>query len=77
MEDWRNYIESNPEILFGKPIVKNTKIPVDLLLDKMSKGETMDDLLEAYPRIDKEAIFAILAFAAESIKNQKVHSIVS
>jgi len=77
MKDWRNYIESNPEILFGKPIVKNTRISVDMLLEKMSKGETIDDLLQAYPRIDKETIFAVLAFAAESIKNEKIYSTAS
>ncbi len=77
MMNWRNYIESNPKILYGKPVIKNTRIPIDLLLDKMSEGETIEELLQAYPRLDKEAIFAVLAFAAESIKNQKVHSIAS
>ena len=75
--NWRNYIEANPQILYGKPVIKNTRSPVDLLLNKMSEGETIDGLIQAYPRLNKEAIFAVLAFAAESIKNQKVYSIAS
>lgn len=77
MVNWRSYIESNPKKLFGKPVIKNTRIPVDLLLEKTSNGETIEDLLQAYPRIDKNAIYATLAFAADSIKNEVVFSLTS
>ena len=73
----QEYIESNPRKLYGKPIIKDTRIPVDLILEKMSEGETIDDLLRAYPGIKKEAIIACLAFASESVKNEVVYSIVS
>jgi len=66
MVDWRLHIESNPAVMYGKPVIKNTRVPADLILEKLSEGETLDDLLEAYPRITRADVFAVLAFAAES-----------
>jgi uncharacterized protein (DUF433 family) len=63
------HITSDPEILFGKPVVKGTRIPVDLILEKLAAGETVDQLLKAYPRITLESIQACLLFAAESVKS--------
>ena len=77
MIDWRLHIESNPAVLYGKPVIKNTRVPADLILEKLSEGEAIDDLLEAYPRITRKDIFAVLAFAAESIKNEVVYSVAS
>jgi uncharacterized protein (DUF433 family) len=77
MKDWKNHIESNPAILYGKPVIRNTRIPVDLLLEKLSEGETPEDLLQAYPRLKLEDIFATLAFAADTIRNEIVHSLAS
>ena len=68
--NWKKYIESNPKILFGKPVIKGTRIPVDLILEKLACGESIEQLLEAYPRVTKEEIHACLAFAAESVKNE-------
>lgn len=77
MINWRLYIESDPKVLYGKPVIKNTRIPVDLLLEKMANGESIEDLLLAYPRLEKMAIFASLAFAADSIKNEIVYPLAS
>ena len=74
MIDWKLYIESNPEILFGKPVIKKTRIPVDLILEKLAAGDTIEDLTDAYPQITKDAITACLLFAADSIKNEIIHS---
>ena len=68
MLDWSQHIESNPAILYGKPVIKNTRVPADLILEKLSAGETIDELLEAYPRVTREDIFAVLAFASDVIK---------
>ena len=70
--NWREYIESNPKVLFGKPVIKGTRISVDLILEKLSKGESFDQLLKAYPHINQNSIFACLSFAAEAIKNEIV-----
>ena len=77
MKDWRQHIESKSTILYGKPVIKGTRIPVDLLLEKLSEGESFNDLLDAYPQLKKEDIFAVLAFAAEMVKNEIVHSLAS
>ena len=74
MIDWTLHIESVPEILYGKPVIKNTRIPVDLILEKLASGDTVEDLLEAYPKIKREDISACLLFAADSVKNEVVFS---
>ena len=74
MVDWTLHIESNPEKLFGKPVIKNTRVPVDLILEKLAAGDTVNDLLEAYPKITKDDITACLLFAADSIKNEIIYS---
>ena len=65
MQDYRQYITSNPNILFGKPAIKDTRIPVELILDELAAGTTIDELLEEYPRLMRDAIYAALAFAAD------------
>jgi uncharacterized protein (DUF433 family) len=70
MIDWKLYITSNPEVLFGKPAIKNTRIGVDLILEKMASGDSIEVLLDSYPSITKNDINACLLFAADSIKNE-------
>lgn len=57
-------IEINPKVMMGKPVVKGTRIPVDLILRKLGKGASEDDLLDAYPRLTLEDIRAALHYAA-------------
>ncbi len=71
--NWQNYITSDPNIMFGKPVIKGTRVPVDLILEKMGNGETIDYLLTAYPRVSHEALLACLLFAAESVKNELIY----
>jgi uncharacterized protein (DUF433 family) len=63
----KQWIESNPSVMMGKPVVAGTRITVELILEKLAAGETIDDLLEAHPRLTREAIRAALAFAAEAL----------
>ncbi|MEX2379996.1 MAG: DUF433 domain-containing protein [Vicingaceae bacterium] len=74
MIDWKSHIESVPEKLYGKPVIKNTRVPVDLILKKLASGDTINDLIEAYPKIKKEDITACLLFAADAIKNEVIFS---
>ena len=74
MVDWTLHIESDPEKLYGKPVIINTRIPVDLILEKLAVGDTIDDLMEAYPKMTKDDVSACLLFAADSIKNEIVIS---
>ena len=74
MVNWRSHVESNPEILYGKPVVKGTRIPVDLLLEKLASGDELSDLLEAYPKLSKEDLYACLMYASDAVKNEIVYS---
>ena len=60
-------IQCDPAIMMGKPIVAGTRIPVNLILEKLAAGETIDQLLEAHPRLSKEGILAALSFAASAL----------
>ena len=69
---WQNYIVATEGIVGGRPAIKDTRIAVNLILEKLSIGDSIDDLLEAYPHIKRDAILACLAFAAERIKKEKI-----
>jgi uncharacterized protein (DUF433 family) len=66
-------IESDPSVMMGKPVVRGTRITVELILEKLGAGETVEQLLEAYPRLTREAVQAALAFAARSLKADVVY----
>ena len=68
MIDWTLHIETDPEKLFGKPVIGNTRIPADLILEKLAAGDTIEDLLDAYLKLKKDDIVACLLFAADSIE---------
>lgn len=74
MINWQHHISSDPGILFGKPVIKGTRIPVDLILEKLAAGDSFGDLLQAYPKITKVDLIACLLFAADSIKNEVFYS---
>lgn len=69
---YKKYIHRNPEILSGKPIIKGTRISVELIMRKLADGYTVEGLLTAYPHLKKEQIFAALEFAAELIANEEI-----
>jgi uncharacterized protein (DUF433 family) len=73
MQDYRQYITSNPNILFGKPAIKDTRIAVEQILDELAGGRTIEELLEEYPRLTREAIYAALAFAADTLRAEVVY----
>ena len=60
--------------MFGKPVIKGTRVPVDLILEKLGNGETMAQLLESYPRVTGTALYACLLFASETVKNEVVYA---
>lgn len=69
--DWKEHITVNPDILVGKPIIKGTRISVELLLDRFADGWSYDDILEAYPHLTREQVQAAVAFAAELFKEDR------
>ena len=64
-----NLIQSDPSVMMGKPVIAGTRITVELILEKLAAGETIEQILEAHPRLTKESIFAALAYAAQNLPN--------
>ena len=75
--DISQYIELNPKIMMGKPVIKGTRITVEQILEKLSAGESMEYLMEAHPQLNAEKIKAALAFAAQSLKGENIYPIAS
>ncbi|MDI6770327.1 MAG: DUF433 domain-containing protein [Anaerolineales bacterium] len=65
-------IEVNPAVMLGKPVIKGTRIPVELLLRKLSEGATDADLMDAYPRLKQIDIHAALAYAASALAHETI-----
>ena len=66
-------IVCNPEILRGKPTVAGTRISVELILEKLASGYSIEDLLESYPNLSREGIQAALQFSLEVLRNEVVY----
>ncbi len=65
METGRQLIQSNPKVMMGKPVITGTRITVELILEKLTAGETIEQLLEEYPALTEDSIYAALNFAAQ------------
>ncbi|MCU0725332.1 MAG: DUF433 domain-containing protein [Planctomycetes bacterium] len=61
-------IESNPSVMMGKPVVSGTRITVELILEKLGAGESIEQLLEEHPRLTREGILAAIRFGALAIR---------
>ena len=60
----------DPEIMLGKPVIKGTRIPVDLVVRKLGEGASVEELLDAYPNLKKEDVQAALIYAADTLSNE-------
>ena len=65
-------IEINPKIMVGKPVIKGTRVPVELILKMLSQGISTEEILGEYPHLTKEDIRAALAYAAEALEVEEV-----
>lgn len=68
-------ITSDPAIMMGKPVVSGTRITVELILEKLAAGETVEQILSAHPHLTEEGIRAALAFAAEALRADVVYPV--
>ncbi|MEN3000286.1 MAG: DUF433 domain-containing protein [Armatimonadota bacterium] len=68
--DYRAWIEVNPKVMVGKPVIRGTRITVETILEQLAAGYTEDDILEAYPHLSREAIRAALAYAADALRDE-------
>jgi uncharacterized protein (DUF433 family) len=69
--NWQERITVDPEILVGKPIIKGTRISVELILDRVADGWSIDDMLSSYPHLTRDDVLAALSFAAEIFREEK------
>ena len=65
--NYTKYIESRPDIMLGKPVIKGTRITVKLIIQKLSEGATHEELIKAYPSLTTKNIFIALAYASHKI----------
>jgi uncharacterized protein (DUF433 family) len=63
----------NPKIMLGKPVIKGTRLPVEIVVEKVAYGATTDDLLKDYPFLKKDDIRAALLYAAKRIANEEIY----
>ena len=69
------FIQSDPSVMMGKPVVAGTRITVELILEKLAAGETVEQILKAHPRLTIKAIQAALAFAAGALRADVVYPV--
>ena len=67
----RDRIEINPKVMLGKPVIRGTRIPVELLLRKLGEGASEAELLDAFPRITREDIHAAITYAADTVAHEE------
>ena len=64
-------IETKPDVMLGKPVIRGTRITVELLLRKLAEGATEAELFDAYPHITREDIQAALHYAADTLAHEE------
>lgn len=65
-------IVTDPAIMTGKPVIKGTRLTVELILRQLAQGQTMEEILENYPQLQQEDILACLAYATEAISKERI-----
>ena len=63
----------DPAIMLGKPVIAGTRLTVELILEKLAAGQTIEDLLADHPRLTREGVLAALSFAADVLRSDVVY----
>jgi uncharacterized protein (DUF433 family) len=75
--DWRHRISADPDVLVGKPVVKGTRISVELVLDLLAAGYTPEQVRVQYDHLTPEDVQACLAYAREVIRSERMFALKS
>ena len=75
MEDLLSRITIDPALCHGKPCVRGLRYPVELLLELLSSGMTMDEILADYEDLEREDLLAVLKFATRLSQTKRLHSV--
>lgn len=68
-------IRADPNVMMGKPVIAGTRITVELVLEKLAAGETVEQILAAHPRLSRAQVLAAVDFAAKALKGDHVYPI--
>lgn len=71
--NWQDRITVDPQVLVGKPIIKGTRIAVELVVDLLGRGWTVDEVLREYDHLTLEDVQACLAYASDVLKSERVY----
>jgi uncharacterized protein (DUF433 family) len=66
-------IESNPAVMMGKPVIRGTRITVELILEKLAAGEPIEQILQAHPRLNRKAVLAAIEFGAQALRADVIY----
>ena len=72
--NWRERVIIDPSILMGKPVIRGTRISVELVIDLLARGYTKEQILEQYDHLTAEDVQACLAYASESLRSERVYA---
>ena len=68
-------ITSDPAVMMGKPVITGSRITVELILEKLGNGESIEQLIDSHPRLTREAVLAALKFAAQVLRADVVYPV--
>ncbi len=68
-------IVSNPDVMLGKPVVEGTRITVELILEKLSAGESVEDILDGYPTLTRESVLAAIKYAVDVLRLDVIYPV--
>jgi uncharacterized protein (DUF433 family) len=67
-----NRIEVNPRVMIGKPVIRGTRIPVEIILEKLAADISIEEVLEDYPRLTRQDVLAALAYARGVVGTEEI-----
>jgi uncharacterized protein (DUF433 family) len=68
---WENRIMTGTDVMLGKPVIKGTRITVEMVMERLASGWSVEQLLESYPVITEQDIHACLVYAAEAVEHYR------
>ena len=68
-------IELNPRVVLGKPVVRGTRLTVEHLLELLGQGMTNEEIIQEYPQLDEQDIFAVLEYAQRRVSEERVYAL--
>ena len=71
MKSYNQFIETDYKVMLGKPVIKGTRLTVELILRKLAQGATINDIITMYSDLNNEKISAVLEYAADTIANEE------